>query len=473
MSKGGSTTSEVTVPQYIEDAARRNLSRADDISNIGYVPYYGPDVAAFTPMQQNAFQNTANAAGAFGMAGGGGTGMEGMPTPTTYAGGISGYSSAPMYEQSLAELEARRPGQYNYINDLFIDPYTGQPGSRAGPEVDYTAPIAPPVDTGSGGAPSISTDSGSQIVPGTTLTQDELGGYAGVISPSVPYNPVTDVLNEEQREYVNNSEEARLAQYDVNSSILGNANNSILDDIKTAVGLEPTFDSPSSAGSYGGSLVTGRPSTSVGTGPTYNPNLSITNPITNNTSTGGYDFDPTDFNSSYLSTPEFSFTGPETTVGANGRSSYSGNYSNIGSSSDPVTGVSEEVDLPGNVLSRALNIGDGKKDDDGNYAGKNNDGCVVATHAVNSGAFSPTTKREAVVWCMNVLHGKWWGEAIRRGYRYCGNKKIEQGKAREHYSEFRRYIDFANGKKRTVAGAITFTLRTAQFFAVGLIKKDA
>ena len=463
MSKGGSTTSEVTVPQYIEDAARRNLSRADDISNIGYVPYYGPDVAAFTPMQQNAFQNTANAAGAFGMAGGGGTGMEGMPTPTTYAGGISGYSSAPMYEQSLAELEARRPGQYNYINDLFIDPYTGQPGSRAGPEVDYTAPITPPVDTGSGGAPSISTDSGSQIVPGTTLTQDELGGYAGVISPSVPYNPVTDVLNEEQREYVNSSEEARLAQYDVNSSILGNANNSILDDIKTAVGLEPTFDSPSSAGSYGGSLVTGRPSTSVGTGPTYNPGLSIVNPITGNTSTGGYDFDPTDFSSTYGSgpTPTRSTT-PSPSSG--GYTSFKDMFDGggAGTSGDTfeggISGVSNLVATP-----------PGSK----NKSSKKDDGCVVATHAVSSGAFSPTTKREAVVWCMNVLHGKWWGEAIRRGYRYCGNKKIEQGKAREHYSEFRRYIDFANGKKRTVAGAITFTLRTAQFFAVGLIKKDA
>jgi len=100
-------------------------------------------------------------------------------------------------------------------------------------------------------------------------------------------------------------------------------------------------------------------------------------------------------------------------------------------------------------------------------------GCVVATHAVNSGAFTPAMKREAVVWCMNALHGKWWGEAVRRGYRYCGNKKIEQGKAREHYEEFRRYIDFASGKKRTLRGALTFTLRTAQFFAVGLVKRDA
>jgi hypothetical protein len=74
---------------------------------------------------------------------------------------------------------------------------------------------------------------------------------------------------------------------------------------------------------------------------------------------------------------------------------------------------------------------------------------------------------------MQVLHGKWWGEAIRRGYRHLGRKKIEQGKAAEHYQEFRNYIDFARGKKRTIKGAIHFAARTAQFFAVGLIKGDA
>ena len=98
--------------------------------------------------------------------------------------------------------------------------------------------------------------------------------------------------------------------------------------------------------------------------------------------------------------------------------------------------------------------------------------CVIATHAVNSGGFSAKDKREAIVWCVNALHGKWWGEAIRRGYRYLGQKKIEQGKAREHYGEFKDYIAFANGKKRTVKGAIHFAARTAQFFAIGLVKKD-
>ena len=98
---------------------------------------------------------------------------------------------------------------------------------------------------------------------------------------------------------------------------------------------------------------------------------------------------------------------------------------------------------------------------------------MVATHAVNSGAFTPRMKREAVVWCMDKLHGKWWGEAIRRGYRHLGRKKSAEGKAHNHYSEFRDYIDFARGKKRTIMGGIHFAARTAQFFVVGLVRRSA
>jgi hypothetical protein len=140
--KGGSTSSTVEIPQYIEDAAKRNLARADTISQIGYVPYYGADVAAFTPMQEAAFQNTAGTAGAFGLAGGGMSQQDitgGMPAPTTYAGGVRGYSSAPMYEQAMDELATRRPGQKALIDSLFIDPYSGVPGANVGPMVDYTA----------------------------------------------------------------------------------------------------------------------------------------------------------------------------------------------------------------------------------------------------------------------------------------------------------------------------------------------
>ena len=117
--------------------------------------------------------------------------------------------------------------------------------------------------------------------------------------------------------------------------------------------------------------------------------------------------------------------------------------------------------------------GGGGNDSGGNDSGGDDDDCVIATHAVASGGFNYQSKRQAVVWCMHNLHDKWWGEAIRRGYRTLGRKKIEQGKAAEHYEEFRRYIDFASGKKRTLRGAVTFTLRSAQFFVVGILNKEA
>lgn len=132
--KGGSQTTKVEVPQYIEDAAKANLARADEISRIGYTPYYGPDVAAFSPMQQASFQNTADTASAFGLAAPTSQQdiMGGMPAPTTYAGGVSGYSSAPMYEQSLAELQAQRPAQYDAIMGQFIDPMPSPAPSSGG-----------------------------------------------------------------------------------------------------------------------------------------------------------------------------------------------------------------------------------------------------------------------------------------------------------------------------------------------------
>lgn len=132
--KGGSSTSTVQIPEYIEKAAQRNLNKAEQISQIGYTPYYGPDVAAFTPTQQAAFQNTSNMAGAFGMAAPTSTGM---PQATDFGGGLMGYSSAPLYENAVSQLRRNRPGQYNAITGMFIDPRTG--AAPSAPTIDYTA----------------------------------------------------------------------------------------------------------------------------------------------------------------------------------------------------------------------------------------------------------------------------------------------------------------------------------------------
>jgi len=134
MSKGGSTTSNTEIPAWLENAGIENINKARDVSQIGYVPYYGPDVAAFSPMQQQSMQSTGNAASAFGLAPQGFDAMAGMPEAQTFAGGVQGYSSAPLYEQALEQLQANRPAQYQAMTNMFIDPFTGAPAAG-----NYTA----------------------------------------------------------------------------------------------------------------------------------------------------------------------------------------------------------------------------------------------------------------------------------------------------------------------------------------------
>lgn len=128
MSSGGGTTTvqQTELPSWLQDAAQENLDRARMTADIGYVPYYGIDTAGFTPMQQSAMQNTANAASAFGL-GAPTDVMAGIAQPITNNLGFSGYSSGQMFDQALANLQANRAGQYNYMNSMFIDPVTGAP----------------------------------------------------------------------------------------------------------------------------------------------------------------------------------------------------------------------------------------------------------------------------------------------------------------------------------------------------------
>jgi len=120
----GRTTTEVKVPEYLESAARGNIKLGNEISEIGYVPYYGPDVAAMTPMQMAAGDNIGAAASAFGLAMPTSTGA-GMPTATDY-NGMSAYSSGALYDQALAELQQRAPAQFEALRAMFIDPVTGK-----------------------------------------------------------------------------------------------------------------------------------------------------------------------------------------------------------------------------------------------------------------------------------------------------------------------------------------------------------
>ena len=381
-------------------------------------------MAAFTPMQEAAFGSTNMAAGAFGMPTVGASELTGMPEAETFAGGIRGYSSAPMYEQSLQELQARRPGQYEYMQGFFIDPITGERGAMMGNPLDYTTGAAPVnANIGGGGSTGISYIGGPGSAGGSSFTtyggsqdiahqmiDDAYSNYgaqitAGTAKPEDNPSSTADIA-------AANQQFANMTSDDFNQPGLSMADQYAM--AGQSMGEEGIRK-------VGGSYAQGEPTT----GP-IGAIQDIRGAITTTRDNFASDL---------------------------GQSLTDSNY-----------------DPPGNVVTRALGI---SGDDDGKDSTSVGDGCVIATHAVSSGGFTPQMKREAVVWCMHNLHDKWWGEAIRRGYRYLGKQKIEQGKAHEHYQEFRDYIAFANGKKRTLLGAIKFTLRTAQFFAVGMIKKDA
>ena len=125
--KGGSQTSQVEIPQYLEDASKKMLNRASAVQGVGYMPYMGPDVAALTQPQQQAMQSNIDAASAFGLVDPGLDAMAGMPEAQDF-NGVQGYSSFDMYDQAVADLAASRPGQVAAYDKLFVDPVTGLGG---------------------------------------------------------------------------------------------------------------------------------------------------------------------------------------------------------------------------------------------------------------------------------------------------------------------------------------------------------
>ena len=402
--KGSSQTTSVAVPEYIEAAAQRNLNKAEGISQLGYTPYYGPDVAAFSPAQQAAFQNTAGAAGAFGLASPTDP-FGGMGAPTDF-GGVQGYSSAPLYHQSVDALAANRPGQKQYIDSFFIDPMTGQAGAGVQPAIDYTA-YNTAADNQRLAAEAQAREAQAQRDADLAIAQASAPGDT-YTSINTPMSYLPGGVNDP---FLESGFSQAIAKSNVPDGMVIGDDGVYQREGPSAVQtslrpqMRPDISMGAGAGGDGGSA-----------------------------SGGGY----TSFSDM------FDGGGPGQSGGA---------FSGGGA-----------ISSIANAATNNNGSGDG---------GNGGDGCVVATHAVSSGAFTASEKRQAVVWCMSALHGKWWGEAVRRGYRHLGNKKIQQGKAREHYAEFRRYIDFASGKKRTARGGITFALRTAQFFVVGLAKRNA
>lgn len=116
--KGGSTKSAQEIPSWMREPAKRNIARAEQAQQIGFQPYYGLDVAAVNPTQQAAGQAKISAAQAFGMAPQNLTAYSSLPQTETI-GGVTGYTSAPLYTEAVAAGGRADPTQQQIYDSLF------------------------------------------------------------------------------------------------------------------------------------------------------------------------------------------------------------------------------------------------------------------------------------------------------------------------------------------------------------------
>ena len=108
------STSETKVPEWIEDASKQAIGMANARNELGYVPYRGPDVAAFNPMQMNAMQGANTMAASLGLPTAGLTLMK----PEDYGNGVWGHSSAPLYDDNMLRLQEANPELFEALQKL-------------------------------------------------------------------------------------------------------------------------------------------------------------------------------------------------------------------------------------------------------------------------------------------------------------------------------------------------------------------
>ncbi len=146
-----------------------------------------------------------------------------------------------------------------------------------------------------------------------------------------------------------------------------------------------------------------------------------------------------------------------------GGTKFSGTTTSYGTKvSSNVGGAGEHADI-GNYVTEKQ-----KQEKSGGDGGGKDDSCVIATHGISTGGFTLMEKAKAELWCQKTYHDKWYGEAFRRGYRAAGQRCIDSGNAEQHYQEFKDFVSYGRGVKKSYKLAINYYLRTLQFFITGM-----
>jgi len=110
----GSQTTKNEIPAYAEDASKQALGMANARNEMGYIPYMGPDVAAFNPMQKAGMQGANSMAASMGL----GTAAPSFMEAQDFGGGVMGHSSQPLYQANMDALEAANPELFAALRAL-------------------------------------------------------------------------------------------------------------------------------------------------------------------------------------------------------------------------------------------------------------------------------------------------------------------------------------------------------------------
>ena len=155
MGSKSTTVQENKIPAYMEEAGKLAVEEAKKIKEMGYLPYFGPEVAAINPYEQAMAQNVGGMASAFGLAAPAAMDMSGVDTMTS--GGVTGYTTAPAYFAALERLKETRPDQYEFFANLGrFDPITGaaNPNYNSKPTTNMPNPLLRAAGLGGGGGGS-------------------------------------------------------------------------------------------------------------------------------------------------------------------------------------------------------------------------------------------------------------------------------------------------------------------------------
>jgi len=125
--KGGSQSSQVQIPGYMEDALRQQLARAQAVQNMPYAPIMGPTMAGFTSGQKAGMESQAALAQRLGIIPQEYDVSSGyMPGAIDVGNGLTAYASYPGAKERVISAFEENPALQRSYESLYANAPTYQ-----------------------------------------------------------------------------------------------------------------------------------------------------------------------------------------------------------------------------------------------------------------------------------------------------------------------------------------------------------